>query len=61
MIIIDSSVVFKWFDETETDGEQALRILRSHLSKSDNIIVPDLILYELANAWSTKSALKFEA
>lgn len=61
MIVIDSSVVFKWFDETETDSKQALQILRSHLSKSDNIIVPDLILYELANAWSTKSALKFEA
>ncbi len=61
MIVIDSSVVFKWFDETEADGEQALRILRSHLSKSNNIIIPDLILYELANAWSTKSIMKFEA
>ena len=61
MIVIDSSVVFKWFDETEAGNERALQILRSHLSKSNNIIVPDLILYELANAWSTKSVLKFEA
>lgn len=60
MIVIDSSVVFKWFDETEVGSEQALQILRSHLSKSNNIVVPDLILYELANAWSTKSVLKFE-
>lgn len=60
MIVIDSSVVFKWFDETEAGSEQALQILRSHLSKSNNIVVPDLILYELANAWSTKSVLKFE-
>ena len=61
MIVIDSSVVSKWFDETEAGNERALQILRSHLSKSNNIIVPDLILYELANAWSTKSVLKFEA
>ncbi len=44
MIVIDSSVVFKWFDETEADGEQALRILRSHLSKSNKIIFLDLFL-----------------
>lgn len=61
MIVIDSSVVFKWFDKTEAGGEQALQLLRNHLSKSNNIVVPSLILYELANAWSTKSILKFEA
>jgi len=61
MIVIDSSVVFKWFDETEAGSNQALQILRSHLDKSNIIVVPDLILYELANAWSTKSVLKLES
>lgn len=60
MIVVDSSVAFKWFDETEESSVQALQVLHNHLSKSNDIFVPDLILYELANAWSTKSALKFE-
>lgn len=60
MIVIDSSVVFKWFDETEEGSAQALQILHDHLSKNNDIFVPGLILYEVTNAWSTKSVLKFE-
>lgn len=60
MIVVDSSVVFKWFDKTEEGSAQALQVLHDHLSKSNDIFVPDLILYEVANAWSTKSILRFE-
>lgn len=58
MIIIDASVAFKWFSqEDEKDIDKALDILDLHLRDKELIIVPDLIVYELANAWITKSAL----
>lgn len=57
MIIIDSSVVFKWFDKGEIDSKKALELLHPHLINKNSISVPELILYELANSWSTKSKL----
>ncbi|TSC87845.1 MAG: Uncharacterized protein G01um10147_348 [Microgenomates group bacterium Gr01-1014_7] len=58
MIIIDSSVAFKWFSqEDEGDIDKALEILDLHLQKKEIITVPDLIIYELANVWATKSNL----
>lgn len=56
-LIVDSSLAFKWFNIEETNSEQALNLLNSHLTKEIQIYVPDLILYELANAWSTKGTL----
>lgn len=55
--IIDSSVVFKWFSKEETDRNLALKLLEYHISKKIQLMVPDLIFYEIANAWATKSAL----
>lgn len=55
--IIDSSVVFKWFSKEETDRNLALKLLDNHISKKIQLMVPDLIFYETANAWATKSAL----
>jgi predicted nucleic acid-binding protein len=55
MIVIDASVAFKWFDKTEENNKQAKEVLRKHLLGEQEIIVPDLFLYELTNAWSTKS------
>ena len=55
--IIDSSVVFKWFGRGEIDRDLAVKLLNSHISKKIQLIVPDLIFYEIANAWATKSAL----
>lgn len=58
MIIIDASVAFKWFSqEGEEDIDKALEILDSHLRGKELIVVPDLIVYELANAWVTKAVL----
>src|SRR3989344_7325321 len=56
-VVVDSSVAFKWFNIEEIDSDQALNLLNSHLTKDIQICVPDLILYELANAWSTKGTL----
>ena len=57
MVIVDTSVAYKWFNEAETDSNLALELLDSHLRDQNEIIIPDLLLYELANAWSTKGAL----
>lgn len=60
MVIIDSSVVFKWFDQGEILSDRAMKLLNSHLSSQAPIFIPELIFYELTNAWATKSALKTE-
>lgn len=56
MIIIDASVVHKWFNEEE-NSDQALKILALHLKQKAVIVAPDLILYELSNIWATKTTL----
>lgn len=60
MVIVDTSVVFKWFGEIEEKREQAKAILKNHLEKRESIVVPDLLFYELTNAWATKSHLTNE-
>lgn len=49
MIILDASVVVKWFSEEEYT-EKALEIRERIRSGEERVIVPDLLLYELANA-----------
>ncbi len=60
MIVVDSSVIFKWFDVTEDLHLQAEGYLRQHLSEESEILIPDLFLYEIANAWATKTRLDEE-
>lgn len=55
MVIIDTSVAYKFFDPEEDGYDLALNILQDHLSGNQTIIIPDLLLYELANAWATKT------
>lgn len=57
MVIVDASVAFKWFSQNEENSDQALKILSSHQNKQNIILVPDLLFYELANAWATKTTL----
>lgn len=59
MVIVDTSVAYKWTDKNEEFREKALNILQAHIDKKNQIIVPDLIFYELANAWATKTKLSF--
>ena len=59
MIVVDTSVIFKWYSD-EAESSTALKILESHLSEKETICVPDLLLYKLTNAWATKRALPFE-
>lgn len=57
MVIVDASVAFKWFLKNEENIDQALTILTLHQNKQNVILVPDILFYELANAWATKTAL----
>lgn len=58
MVIIDTSVAYKFFAPEEEGYKEATGILRRHIEGSETILIPDLLLYELANAWSTKTQLK---
>lgn len=60
MIVVDATIVVKWFDNTEKGYTQVKALLEKHLLKQDEIIIPDLLLYEVGNAWSTKSALDID-
>ncbi len=55
MIVVDASVAYKWWDKKEPLSEEAKIILTNNFNNTDQILVPDLILYELANAWATKT------
>jgi len=61
MVVVDTSVVFKWTDKNEDLRDKALLILHNHLKKIERIIIPDLLFYEVANAWVTKSSLTLKA
>jgi predicted nucleic acid-binding protein len=49
MIVLDASVIVKWFSEEEY-ADKALQIRERFLKGEESIIIPDLLLYELANA-----------
>lgn len=57
MIIIDASVVNKFFLPHEEDHMTALEILKLHIQKKENITVPDLLFYEVANTLATKTTI----
>lgn len=56
MVIVDASIAYKWFTKEE-DSDLALNILQRQVNGRDKIVVPDLILYELVNAWVTKTTI----
>ncbi len=55
MIIIDASVVNKIFLPNEEGYETAQEIIKNHIQKSEEILIPDLLFYEVANTLVTKS------
>ena len=48
-IIIDASVITKWFID-ETDSDKAEKIKEQFINEKINIIVPSLLNYEVLNA-----------
>lgn len=57
MIVVDASVVNKLFLPPEENRDQAEMILDSHLKGLNQIIVPGLLFYEVANTLATKTGL----
>lgn len=49
MSILDASVVLKWF-VNEADSGQALRLREEFYAGEREIVIPDLLLFEIANA-----------
>lgn len=49
-LILDTSVIVKWFCEDEDDAEYANKLRRQILEGLCDVIIPDLLFYELANA-----------
>jgi len=49
MSILDASVVLKWF-VNEADSGQALKLREDFYAGKREIVVPDLLFFEIANA-----------
>jgi predicted nucleic acid-binding protein len=49
MSVLDASVVLKWFVK-EADSDQALKLREEFYAGGREIVVPDLLLFEIANA-----------
>lgn len=60
MVVIDASVAYKWFSEEQPDFQAAFKIIEEHKLGRETIIAPELLLYELANAWATKTDLTLQ-
>lgn len=57
MIVVDASVINKIFLPDEENKEQAENILDQHLRNLDQILVPELLFYEVANTLATKTGI----
>ena len=60
MIVLDSSVALKWIFADEEGAEHAERIRAEHVSGKNEIAVPSLFFYEIANVLATKVKLSEE-
>ena len=60
MVVIDTSVAYKWFTAEEENSSKALKLLKNHLHKKEILVSCNIIIYELANAWATKTKLPIE-
>ena len=59
MVVLDTSIIFKWLRE-EDNRHLSLKILDDFLEGKEEVIAPDIILYELANALTFKKELTEE-
>ncbi len=56
-VLLDSSVVLKWFRKDEIWREAALNLREAYLDGHMVIFVPDLLIYEIANVLRYKPDL----
>jgi predicted nucleic acid-binding protein len=57
MVIIDASVVNKLFLPNEEGHNTAQGLIQRHIQRSEEILVPDLLFYEVTNTLVTKTAI----
>lgn len=59
LVVLDASVILKWF---RTEGEEKIIAARNfekkHLEGKEQIAVPELLFYEVANVLLTKPKIK---
>ena len=60
MIVLDSSVALKWIFADEEGAEHAKRVRDDHVTGKNEISVPSLFFYEIANVLATKVKLSAE-
>lgn len=48
-LVLDASVIIKWFTQEEK-REEAINLRENYVSGEIEIVVPDLLLYEISNA-----------
>lgn len=56
-VLLDSSVVLKWFRRDEIWREAALKLRKAYLDGHTVIFVPNLLIYEIANVLRYKPDL----
>ena len=59
MVVLDTSIIFKWLRE-EDNRHLSLKILDDFLEGKEEVIAPDIVLYELANVLRFKKELTEE-
>lgn len=59
MVVIDTSVVFKWI-AIEEQSNPALTLLSKILTQNEEVFAPDILLYELSNVLATKTKLNIK-
>ena len=57
MIVLDSSVALKWIFADEVGAAHAVRVRDDHVSGTNEIAVPSLFFYEIADVLATKVKL----
>lgn len=60
MVVVDASVVIKWFIP-ETGVAEAERVLNDHMFGREDIFVPELLFYEVINALRYKMDIEQDA
>lgn len=56
-MVIDASIAGKWILTDESGSDKAFDLLDKHISGVEEIIVPDILPYEIANTLVTKSKI----
>lgn len=57
MIVLDASVALKWIFVDQDGAEDALAIRNEHISGENEVAVPSLFFYEIADVLATKVRL----